>query len=228
MQLRFIERETPIQLRPEVYSTDYSELFEVSFYELATFTSFWVMGEDLYNNFANLGEKARMFINFSIDHRPYKFLGELKETRMEGNNHLTLVEQIAPIEPVSNRLHAREEIRLAAKVYKLAQEILRGGLPLKAPPKAEYLCEVFDISISGVCLVANELFDSTGESLYLLEFTLGEQDYFLLPAKLVRRGKCPQTTLFNYDYGFDFIFAHKPEEKYRLSDAIFRSKLNRL
>ncbi|MCL1975149.1 MAG: hypothetical protein FWG61_03170 [Firmicutes bacterium] len=228
MQLRFIESDMPLCLRPEDRFGKSVDVFDVLFFELATLTSFWAKSEKLYQGFSALGENARVGITFSLDKRFYRLEGELKTIKKEREQYLTLIEQIAPIEQVSQREHFREEIRSKVNVYGLNAQDLQKGLPFKLPPAPELCCEMFDISIGGLCLVGNEFFESAYEPLFLLEFKLGSKNSFLLPAKLVRKGQCPQTTLFNYDYGFGFIFDHDPKEKHRLSDAIFSSKLDRM
>lgn len=228
MQLRFIESDTLLQIRPEVYSPDHDEVFDVLFYGMSTHNSFWVQSEELYNNFLALGEKARVGVAFLVDDQPYRLAGELINTRLEGKYHLTLIEQITPLELISKRSQYRDEMRLNVRVYGLAPEDLDSTLPLVAPKKPEFSCEVFDISAGGVCLVSDNVFNSPFEPYFLLEFTISGKERFLLPAKLVRKGHCPQTSLFKHDYGFDFIFDKFPEEKHRLGDAIFSAKLEKL
>ncbi|MCL1905488.1 MAG: hypothetical protein FWG06_00595, partial [Clostridiales bacterium] len=203
-------------------------VFDVRLYGMEAFNSFWVQSEELYNSFAAMGVKARLDITFSVENRSYRLAGELIDKRMEETLYLTLIEQIAPIEKVSNREHFREEMRLHVNVYELSPQSLQGE-PMFKPSKTPVLsCEVFDISAGGVCLVNNDVFNSPSEPYFLLEFNLRGKDYFLLPSKLVRKGHCPQTSLFKFDYGFDFIFDQFPDEKHRLSDAIFSAKLERL
>jgi len=228
MQLRYIENGSFLQLRPEEYTLEHGRVFDVTFYGMQTFTSFWVKSEELYKSFPTLKKNMRLGITFQTEETSYRFTGEAIDANMEGSYYLTLIEQITPIEIVSRRTHFREEMILPTNVYGLAPESLHSALPRKAADAAEFTCEVFDISDGGICLVSNELFNSPYEPYFLVEFTLRGKDYFLLPAKLVRKGQCPQTTMFKYDYGFNFIFDHKPEEKHRLSDAIFSAKLDRL
>ncbi len=52
------------------------------------------------------------------------------------------------------------------------------------------------------------------------------KERFLLPAKLVRKGNCPQTTLFRHDYGLSFLYEGVEREKTRLIDALFGVKLS--
>jgi hypothetical protein len=228
MQLRFLENDTPLQLRPEVYTPENSVLFDVLFHELATLNSFWVRSEELYNNFFSVEENTRYGITFVVDKRPYRLAGELKYVRLEDHYHLTLIEQVSPIEMVSRRANFRHEMRLDVNVYAIDPEHLNGEFPLTALEKLEFSCEMLDRSAGGVCLVSNEIFISPAEPYFLLEFALRGKEYFLLPARLVRKGQCPQSPLFKHDYGFDFIFGKFPDEKHRLSDAIFRAKLDKL
>lgn len=74
-------------------------------------------------------------------------------------------------------------------------------------------------------MVSHDRLKCTSEPYALLEFSLGAKSDFLLPAKLVRKGDCPQTTLYKFDYGFEFDFIRAPEEKERLVMAIFNNKM---
>jgi len=224
LELRFVEYGLPMQVRKQSYDAVHGQVFHTEFYAAANPPCFWLKSEELYNSFPGLGVDTHLNITFDLERRSYRFSGELKGTRQEDGAYLTLLEQIEPIEEVSVRRDSRTEMRLEVSVYGLIRE----PRPHKASEIAEMSCEVFDISAGGLCLVSNEYFHSPFEPYFMLEFNFRGKGYFLLPAQLVRKGSCPQTVLFAYDYGFNFLYDDFPGEKERLAAAIFDAQLEQL
>jgi hypothetical protein len=117
-----------------------------------------------------------------------------------------------------------------AGLYPISEEKVDefNGFSVEKPDgQPVFTAEAFDISTGGICLVSNKTLPKEYDPFYLIEFTLARTTNFLLPAKIMRRGSCPQTTLFSKDYGFKFIFDNIPQQKSRVSTAILKAKMFR-
>lgn len=225
MYLKFIEEGTLFNISEEAQNSKSAFTCEAFFHRLNTDTSFFAKGEALYQNAQRLGAGVRLTVNFFRGPNMYTFTGAAKGVKLDNGIALTLIEQVSGIEATSRREYDRTEMRRDIYVYGLAEDDLNSGNLRKASHRAEFVSDMFDISAGGLCMVSNEYLNSSYEPYFLLEFSLTAKDNFLLPAKLLRKGSCPQTTLYRYDYGFEFNFTHIPQEKDRLIMAIFNAKL---
>jgi len=178
----------------------------------------------LYDNYDRINLGAKLNVSYGDDVNTYSFIGRAHEKLR--NNGLVMIEQLTEVETSSKRQFSRDELRLSVSVYGLASGKVSTP-PYQKPDNKPELTDVsFDISSGGLCLVTNTLLSSKFDPYYLVEFTLSDKDYFLIPSKLVRRSNYPRTKIGRYDYGFQFLFENIPDEKSRLTRAILNRKIS--
>jgi hypothetical protein len=226
MYLKFVERDTRMKMQMKADGEDTGAEYDASFYDLDTDLTFFARSEELYD-LADGGEDLPMNITFWLRENMYTFDGKLVGVAPHMGGHMVLVAQTSPISATSRRSDTRNEMRVPVNLYDISPDDMSGHP--RAPDGAPvFTAETFDVSAGGFCLVSNEPLISD-RLLFLAEFSLSEKSDFLLPVKLLRRGDCPQTVLYHYDYGFLFVFDNVPAERARvataITDAVFRSRL---
>ncbi|MCL2627513.1 MAG: PilZ domain-containing protein [Oscillospiraceae bacterium] len=178
----------------------------------------------LYDNYDRINLGAKLNVSYGDELNTYSFIGRAHE-KMRSNG-LVMIEQLTEVTASSKRQFSRDELRLTVSVYGLAEGKVATP-PYQKPDTRPELTDVsFDISSGGLCLVTNTLLSSKFDPYYLVEFTLSEKDYFLIPSRLVRRSNYPRTKIGRYDYGFQFLFDNIPDEKSRLTRAILNRKIS--
>ena len=225
MALRLIERGTPIQISVPTGQDTEEEVYDAVFYDMHDLireTSFIVQCADLFKNFNRINKDTAMDFSYTRGASIFTFTGRLS-SKMRGD--LVIIEQLTEVESVNRRIYQRDEMLVDVRVYGLPAELVAGPR-YKVPEGKPALVDVsFDVSSGGMCILSNTVLDSEHDPYYLLEFSLSEKDWFLYPAKLVRRSKHARSKVGRYDYGFEFIFDSLPDEKIRLSKTILSKKL---
>ncbi len=225
MHLTFIEKRTPMTIVPGKVSGEGGASYEAEFYDMSSDTTFWARSEALYNAVAGSDTGDRMLVAFSRTAYVYTFYARAISVMVEGGEYLTKIEQITGMEEVNRRSDHRDEITIKVRIFGLNEADLLERRFVKADYTPVFTSETFDISSGGLCLVSNDTLESRFEPYFMCEFTLGKER-FLLPAKLVRKGDCPQTTLFRHDYGLAFLLEGIEHERTRLIDALFNVKIS--
>jgi hypothetical protein len=233
MYLKFIDRGTAMRIQRTAAGEPSGTVYKASFYDFSADTAFFAESEALYGDFESYGENALLNITFARGDDMYTFTGRAKRALLNRGAHLTLIEQWSDIMFQSRRSDDRNEMRVSVRFYGLSAEDLKNGVFQKRDELPEFAAATFDISAGGLCMVSNEYLDSKYEPYFLAEFMLNSgKNEFLLPVRLIRKGNCPQTALYRYDYGLLFMYENCLEEKGRLSaaltDAVFRDKLSKL
>lgn len=226
MQMKFIERDTVLFIYEEIEGQSFDNVYEAKFYDIKDETTFFAQSTELYNAFQSLGKNANLRISFLRGANMYAFSGKARDVTIIGGARLMLIEQMTGLEATSRRKYDREEMKVDVQIFGLTEENLNSSNFKKANEIVEFVGETFDISAGGLCVVANRRLESAYEPYFLVEFTLNRKDKFLLPAKLVRKGNCPQTMLYRCDFGFQFVYDNIPHEKERLTTALFSAKLS--
>ena len=227
MYLTFIEKGTPMTFASGKASIAGEASYDATFYEMSSDTAFWARSEALYNAFPGLDAEERLLVAFSRAAYIYTFSARAISVMVEGGAYLIKIEQLTAMEEVNRRSDYRDEITIEVRLFGLNKEDLVSKRFVKADLNPVFTSETFDINSGGMCLVSNDALESRFEPYFLCEFALARES-FLLPAKLVRKGNCPQTTLFRHDYGLAFQFEGIAHEKPRLIDALFKVKLSSL
>jgi len=223
MELGNIERGTRLVIFEELQQRAVSDEHEAVFRYYEGEKLFVVQCAWLYDNYDRINLGARLNVSYGNETHTYTFTGAAKEKlRAHG---LVMIEQITGTEEVSRRKFDRDELRVHVRAYGLHESKLTAGTFEKPDTPPELTDVSFDVSSGGVCVVTDTLLSSKYDPYYLVEFTLTEKEYFLLPAKLVRRSNYPRTKIGRYDYGFQFIYDKIPDEKGRLTRAILSKKL---
>lgn len=234
MNLILIEKNTVFYICEASYNkaldnTLDKNLYKATFHDIDTDVLFFVESEELYHNFQNFRQDSHVEINFSREDHFYTFAGKIKDYTHKYGAYLLLIEQISPITSSNRRIHPRNPISTNIQVYELSENDLSNLNFMKAANSAGFSAMTLDISAGGLCIVSNTPLPQTSEPYFLLKFNLepreNKDNHFLLPAKLLRRGNCPQTTAYNYDYGFIFLFSKVPQEKDRLVMSLFNARL---
>jgi len=137
-----------------------------------------------------------------------------------------MIEQLTEMETKSRRQFDRDEIRVKVSVYGLPEAKLASPF-FEIPVGEPDLTDVsFDISSGGLCVITNTLLNSKFDPYFLVYFAFSDKDIFILPSRVVRKSNYPRTKIGRYDYGFQFLYEHLPEEKARLTRAILNKKLS--
>ncbi len=225
MYLTFIEKGTPMTIVPGKASGAGEASYDAEFYDMSSDTTFWARNEALYNAVAGSDTGDRMLVAFSRNAYVYTFYARAISVMIEHGAYLTKIEQLTGMEEVNRRSDHRDEITIKVRLFGLNEADITAKRFVKASYSPVFTCETFDVSSGGLCLVSNDALESPFEPYFLCEFALGNER-FLLPAKLVRKGDCPQTTLFRHDYGLSFLPEGVEHEKKRLIDALFNVKIS--
>ncbi len=225
MHLTFVEKGTPMSIMLNRAFEEGAVTYDATFYYLHSETSFYAKSEALYNDFHNIGFGDRMQVTFSRMASTYTFNARAQSILVEGSARLIHIEQLGGMEEADRRSDYRDEITISVQLFGLNKAEYGEKRFVQAEFSPAFMSETFDISSGGLCLVSNKELDSPFEPYFLCKFSLGNER-FALPSKLVRKGNCPQTTLFRYDYGLFFLFEGIERERTRLTDAISDAKLS--
>ena len=223
MVLGHIERGTHLYIFEELNQSAISEVYQAEFHYLETETSFIVRCNRLYERFSELDSNAHL--NISLMTGPYinTFIGAAKEKQRGGH---VLIEQLSEIVSRNRRQFDRDEIRVPVWLYSLPEDMLMKP-SFEKPAGEPVLADMtFDISVGGMCIITNKSLNPDNGPLYLMEFSLAERDYHVLPAKLVRRSKYARTSIGRFDYGFQFALENMPDEVARLTKGIIYRKIS--
>ena len=227
MHLTFIEKGTPMTIVPGKVSGEGEASYDAAFYEMSSDTTFWARSKALYNAVASSDTGDRMLVAFSRTAYVYTFYARAVSVTVESGEYLIKIEQITGMEEVNRRSDHRDEITINVRLFGLKEADLMAKRFVKADSSPVFAGETFDVSSGGLCLVSNNALESHFEPYFLCEFAIGKE-LFLLPAKLVRKGNCPQTMLFRHDYGLAFQLEGIVHERTRLINALFKLKLSSL
>ena len=224
MDLRHIERGTKLLIHEELQQRAVSDEHEAIFRYHESDRLIVVQCGWLFDNYDRLNLGAQLSVSYGNEATVHTFIGAARE-KLRGNG-LVMIEQLTDIETKSRRQFDRDEIRVNVGVFGTPEAKINSPPPYEKLGSKPDLYDVsFDISSGGLCVVTNTLLSSKHDPFYLVEFSLSERDSFLFPARLVRKSNYPRTKIGRYDYGFQFIFDHLPEEKARLTRAILNRKL---
>jgi len=224
LELGHIEKGMHLFIVEEQSERATGEVYEAEYRYLESDALFLVRCNRLYERFNELGRNARLLISFVKGPFINSFTGCLKEKQRGG---FILVEQLSNIISRNRRQFDRDEIRVPVRLYELP-ESMRDENYYKKPVNEPVLFDtIFDVSIGGICIITNKSLRSESDPFYLLEFSLTEKDYHILPAKLVRRSLYSRTSIGKFDYGFQFILDNMPDEAARLAKGIIYRKIAR-
>jgi hypothetical protein len=232
MHLKFIAKGTSMDIQEKLPEQVLDTVYQAKFSALESDMSCWVEDENLYQRFhthldGSPAGDSRLQVTFFRGSNMFIFTGKPIQTAVRRGAYLTLIEQVTEIDTTSRREHPRDEINVKAWLYRLSEDHLQDAAFQKGTEHAVLAGNVFDLSAGGLCVTSNDRFKTTGGIYYLVEFVLGGKYQFLLPVKLLREGKCQQTALYRYEYGFAFLYDHLPNEQVRLVTAIFEHKMSR-
>jgi hypothetical protein len=229
MYLKFVDDNTAILIQGASETED-NHVYRVLFNKLQDDTSFLADSSELMQNNGLLKSGPGVKAVFGKGAYIYSFDARVRDIVTENGREYTLIEQVSAMLQESRRKYDRDEMSFNASLYTISEEKIRefSGFNIEKPEGLSvFTAEAFDISTGGICLVSNKTLPKEYDPFYLIEFTLAKTTNFLLPAKLMRRGNSPQTTLFSKDYGFKFIFDNIPQQKSRVSTAILKAKMFR-
>ena len=213
-----------MQVYVELDNRAVSETFDAIFRYVDIDATFVMQCAQLYEIYDTVDRNARIYINFSTGPSMCTFYGRCVEKQRGAG--MILMEQLTAIEVVSRRMYERDELRIPVHVFPLPEAKL-GKPSYERPDSIPDMAELtFDVSESGMCVISNVYLKPENDPYYLTEFAFSEKYHFILPAQLMRRSAHPRTKIGRFDYGFRFVFDSLPDEKKRLSEAIFSTKLS--
>ena len=201
---------------------EYSATF-YDMYDVKTDRSFIAKSSDLSKAYNSFDRDTEIRVSFAQGPNVYSFAGRaIGKTQSD----MVIIEQTTEIDTENRRKFERDEIRVEVKIYPLLETQTsesRYAIPNERPIITD---TSFDVSAGGMCIVTNTTFNTRYDPYYLVEFSITDKELFLLPAKLVRRSNYARSRIGKYDYGFQFLFEHMPEETGRLTKAILSKKLS--
>ena len=222
MVLRQIGRGTKLTITRgeapgDTYSAEYYDLLNPD-----SKTKFIVAAGKLSRDFMKIDRETPLNITFTRGLDLCAFTSRAVE-KLYGE--MVVFEQATEIIVSNQRECQRDELLIEARIHALSEDQL-GARRHQRPRGLPILTDTtYDISSVGMCIVSDADIGADSGPYYLVEFSLSFRDYFLLPAKLVRRSDHPRTSIEKYDYGFQFVFDNMPNEVTRLTKAIFSKKL---
>jgi len=223
MDLRHIERGTKLMIYEELQKRAVSDEYEAVFRYHESDKLIVVQCTWLWDNYDRLNLGTQLNVSYDTDDTVHSFIGLARE-KLRGHG-LVMIEQMSEVESKSRRQFDRDEIRVNVSVYGLSEAKVSSTVFTRPEQQPDFTDVSFDISSGGLCVITNTLLSSKHDPYYLVTFSFSEKDTFLLPSKIVRKSNYPRTKIGRYDYGFQFIFDHMPEEKARLTRAILNRKL---
>lgn len=219
MHLKLIEKDTLLDI-----STCDEVLYSATFHDVDSDTSFYIVNDELFEECENL--RNNLNVSFTCEDIIYSFIAKTVRATKRNNLNLVLLQQCSAFSSKSRRKHPRDEIKMEARLFSLDEFELEEPLFINSQRELFFPGVCFDISQGGLGLVSNDPMDFELGMYFLIELLIGQKkDRFILPAKLVRIGDCPQTALYKYDYGLEFIFAENSNEKSRLCGSLLNAKL---
>lgn len=227
MNLSTIKTDTVLHLCDSTDRQVPNRTWKTAFYDLSSENNFFVKDKHFYRDFPSIANTAGLDINFYEHANMYSFTGRPLRVTQRNGVYLTLMEQLSEIVSSSRRSSPREPLTINVLLYGLPQaELPNASHVLINGKRVEFSASTLDISTGGLCLVSKHRLHSAFDPYFLAAFTLNTRDVFLLPAKLVRCGNCPQIGIYQYDYGFQFIYDTLPHEQERLTSTLLNAKLS--
>ena len=226
MVLGHIERGTRLDIYEELDQRAISDgIYEAEFRYMDSSHTFVIRCNELYERFDSLNKNAHLCFTFMSGPYVHTFTGFAREKQRNG---ILLIEMLSDIETHNRRQFDRDEIRVVVKIYRLAETDIEK--PYHEKPVGDPLISdmSFDISIGGMCVITSTPLTADCDPYYLVEFSMTDKDYHLLPTKLVRRSNNPRSRIGKYDYGFQFLLDHMPAEMTRLTKGIINRKIYQL
>lgn len=228
MKLRLIDASVTMQISEEIDGEPVGFNGDVAFHSALSDDIFYVSSMQLFRHLDSLNPDAYLKITFSSKAKMYQFKAKAINATSKAGQFLVLIEMHSEIEEFSRRKYPRDELVVKVSLFGLPETDLNKERFNTQDYIPVFTCKTFDIGAGGMCLVSNDKIISKYGPYYLLEFILNGKDTFVLPAKMVRQGNCPQTSLYRYDYGICFLFDQMPEEQKRLTRALFNAKVSLL
>jgi len=223
MVLGHIERGANLFIYEEMNNETLSEVYTADFHYLESDASFVVKCARLNESFDNLDPKAHLSISFMTGPFINTFRGRAVEKKRGG---MVLIDQISDISTHNRRQFHRDEIRVPVRLHDLPETMRNKSYHGKPAGEPIWSDTSFDVSIGGMCIITNKALQHDQDPFFLIEFSLTERDYHVLPAKMVRRANCSRTIIGRFDYGFQFLFDHLPDDKARLTKGIIYRKMS--
>ncbi|MCL2574650.1 MAG: PilZ domain-containing protein [Defluviitaleaceae bacterium] len=149
----------------------------------------------------------------------YTFEGKLSSIDTDFGKTLLYINAVSPIEKASRRKSQRIQVSLPAALY------IPAGDQNNMPGEFSCQCTTFDISAQGLCLLSNTKLDLRHGSDFVIEIRLPSYDPFIIPAKHIRTGNCPQLMQYRHDHAFGIDSETSSSKIYNLTLAIFQLKL---
>ena len=224
MNLSYIPRGKSLQIYEEGGDPKRPATYSGNFYEAADGSSFYLKSAKLYRNFHDARHGTDLRISFFLGDVLYEFVGHVLRAGDDRGMNLLLVEQQSEIEPAQRRRYDREALAIHLQLYEIAEQDIQNVDLRQFARRVVFTGVTADISTGGLCMVSKERLDSPSGSYFLIEFILNKKERFLLPAKLIRKGDHPKINLYRYEYGFIFVFDHLPQDRERLTTALFMEK----
>ncbi|MCL2576302.1 MAG: PilZ domain-containing protein [Defluviitaleaceae bacterium] len=216
MELRFIEDGTKMDI--QVFSEKNPHLEEKTY--LGTFlgidrgVDFFVQCDDLYVHSASFSRECFLNISFFKGAEVCIFRARVGGTETIRGHFVLVLTAITPIEKHSRRKSPRLEASFPVNIYD-GDELL-------------YKETTSDISNGGLCVVTNLKLSLEQNREYELEFSIGFNQVFKIPAKLVRSGNCHQTISYRFDHAFIFEIYEDSDIRSKLALALFDYRIKNM
>ncbi|MCL2707618.1 MAG: hypothetical protein FWF03_00730 [Defluviitaleaceae bacterium] len=224
MELRFVDRDTPVTIMVCNRSEETIGQHRGRFYDLESRVSILLECEPLSQQSNELpGDaylKIELFSGPRNNQRLYGFNGKLMGKAVREDKPLLIVNQTSEFKQIE-RAKPRIEMSVAVKAYTSLSNTGEGE------PEAKGVS--INISADGLGLLSNDLFEKRdSDHQYALSFALGKLRTFILPSRLQRRREGTQLVQYKYEYGFVFDFTGRENDRSRLITAMLAYQLERV
>ena len=224
MKIGEIKRGTKMAVFKDVDNRATGSAYEAEFRHEESDTTFVVNSLQLYNNYDKLVYQTKFIVAFEVGPMIYTFSARLKEKQRAP--FLVEIELLGKVKAFNRRKLERDEILFKVNIYNLPPDYMKATEFSSLANNPILSDTTFDISTGGMCVISNTMLKSKYEPFFLVELIIAAGVVFHIPAKLVRRENYSRTVIGKYDYGFQFLFEHIPNEQNRLMSAIMEKKLS--
>jgi c-di-GMP-binding flagellar brake protein YcgR len=219
VELRHIDRNTPLTVTVFGRNDEEAGQFEVKFFDTEKHISFLVESDELFEKAKEFARDAKLRVEFVQGARQYSFNAKFVRKAVYNTLEYVVLNQTSLISETSLRSAPRIDISLNIKIYMTEEDYRKDVFIAKGMS--------LDISANGVGVLSDdEIIAVDGDYRYRVCFEIGRRS-FNLPARLMRRDDRPKLMQYKYKYGMVFDYADIPDERSRLITTMLDYQFNR-
>ncbi|MCL2224966.1 MAG: PilZ domain-containing protein [Defluviitaleaceae bacterium] len=163
---------------------------------------FYIVSPAISRNYAEYHE-AEPTVSFTVADKAYSFTAKLLKIsdQKEAINEALEFRVVSPIKEEPLRKNFRLEVALKVRLHEYTDDYTKLH-------SNGWVCDAVsvDMSKSGIRLFSDYALDAKIGDIYTLEFALGKDKIYMIPARLVRNKVNTTTRTYAYDIGFGFNY----------------------